>query len=224
MVLVLDETAKERIKEIKQYAENNPYSMDDLLDIKNGAQEPPGNNAFFSCYIPQGFSVVYTMELYKEKQSLNNSGEKNKMFGKPSPKGSGNGWSGWYKDWYFRSIHELSFMINYIERFNFNWKSAESKFFQIEYIDHEGKKRNYFPDFVINDKYLIECKPKKLQNSINVLAKKDAAKLFCLSNKLIYKIIDPHLISLEKIKELYLSKSIVFLEKYEKKFVEKYLK
>lgn len=62
MVLVLDETAKDKIREIKQYAENNPYSMDDLLDIMNGAQEPPGNNAFFSCYIPQGFSVVYTIE------------------------------------------------------------------------------------------------------------------------------------------------------------------
>jgi hypothetical protein len=61
----------------------------------------------------------------KKKMSDSISGEKNFWFGKPSPVGSGNGWSGWYKGWYFRSLLELSFMIKVIERFKFSWKSAD---------------------------------------------------------------------------------------------------
>ena len=54
----------------------------------------------------------------KNKLSILFSGKKNPMYGKPTPIGSGNGWSGWYKGWYFRSLLELSYMINVIERFN----------------------------------------------------------------------------------------------------------
>jgi hypothetical protein len=52
----------------------------------------------------------------KNNLSILNSGSKNKMYGKPSPQGSGNGWSGWYKGWYFRSLIELSYMVNVIEK------------------------------------------------------------------------------------------------------------
>ena len=38
----------------------------------------------------------------RNKISLASSGENNHMFGKPSPQGSGNGWSGWYKSWFFK--------------------------------------------------------------------------------------------------------------------------
>lgn len=61
-VLIIDEEAKARIKEVKDYAERNHYSIDDLLDIKNGAQEPPGDNGFFSCHLMNGYRVVYTIE------------------------------------------------------------------------------------------------------------------------------------------------------------------
>jgi hypothetical protein len=36
-------------------------------------------------------------EIYRQKISEKNSGSNNPMYGKPSPQGSGNGWSGWYK-------------------------------------------------------------------------------------------------------------------------------
>lgn len=62
MALLIDETVKEQIKAVKDYAEKNQYTMDDLLDIKNGAQEAPGNNAFYSCAIPIGYKVTYTIE------------------------------------------------------------------------------------------------------------------------------------------------------------------
>lgn len=68
---------------------------------------------------------------FKNNRSKSSTGEKNPMFGKTSPTGSGNGWSGWYKDWYFRSINELSFMINVIERFKFTWVSGEKLKYKI---------------------------------------------------------------------------------------------
>ena len=43
---------------------------------------------------------------FKKKQSVLNSGKNNNMYGKPSPNGSGNGWKGWYKDYFFRSLLE----------------------------------------------------------------------------------------------------------------------
>lgn len=160
-------------------------------------------------------------ELIRSK--LGSKGEKNGMFGKPSPQGSGNGWSGWYKGWYFRSLRELSFMINYIERFNFKWQTLENKKHAIPYINYEGTKRNYFPDFLLNDKYIIEIKPKKLWSSIDVLSKSNAAELYCSSKSLKYKIIDPKVVSSQKILDLHEDGKIKFLPKYEEKFKLKYL-
>ena len=55
-----------------------------------------------------------------QKHSANNKGEGNPMFGKPSPEGTGNGWSGWYKGWIFRSLRELSFIVNFVEKNEFS--------------------------------------------------------------------------------------------------------
>ncbi len=59
------------------------------------------------------------MTVLKEKHRQNAIGEGNNMYGRPSPQGSGNGWSGWYKERYFRSLRELMFLI-YAERFGLN--------------------------------------------------------------------------------------------------------
>lgn len=160
---------------------------------------------------------------WKKKLSIKSSGINNPMYGKPSPAGSGNGWSGWYKGWFFRSLKELSFMINYIERFNFNWIPGEKKQFKITYFDWTGKKRNYFPDFVLNNKYIIECKPKKLHNSTSVKLKTDAALEFCKLHNYIYKLISPEIISMKLLIKLYESNIVKFLPKYEIKF-QSYIK
>ena len=144
--------------------------------------------------------------------------------GEPSPQGSGNGWSGWYKDWYFRSLGELSYMINVIERFDFKWESAERKVLKIEYINWDGEDRTYYADFLIEGKYIVECKPKKLWNSVNVRLKAEAAKLFCEQSGFKYKLIDPVKLTDEKIYNLYKKGEIKFLEKYERKFKERYKK
>ena len=47
------------------------------------------------------------MTEYRAKHSFNNSGSKNNMYGKSTPKKAGNGWSGWYNGHFFRSLREL---------------------------------------------------------------------------------------------------------------------
>ncbi len=160
-------------------------------------------------------------ENFIKKQSDSHKGSKNSMFGKPAPQGSGNGWSGWYKNWLFRSLRELSYMINVIEEQGLSWNVA-TKDYKITYIDYNGITKNYFPDFIIGNK-IIEIKPKKLHHSPKVLIKKMAAESFAKNHNMIYELIDPPLLSLNKIKDLYLNKDIKFLDKYEVKFKERYL-
>lgn len=160
------------------------------------------------------------LKMYKNNASNRSKGEKNPMYGKPSPMGSGNGWSGWYNEWFFRSLLELSYMINVIERFNLKWESGETMKHKIEYIDYKGAKRNYFPDFIIEDKYVVECKPLKLLESQIVKDKINAAREFCSKNNLIFKVREINKLSKEEIYNLYISGKIIFTERYKKKFEE----
>jgi hypothetical protein len=155
----------------------------------------------------------------KEKWSKLNSGKNNPMYGKPSPQGSGNGWSGWYNNYYFRSIKELSYIIKILERFNLDWKSAES--IKIKYSFY-GKDRTYCPDFIINSKYLIEIKPRRLWNTPNIIEKRKAAELYCKENNLIFKIRDIKPLKNKKIQELVDNGQIKWLKRYEEKWKQYY--
>ena len=161
-------------------------------------------------------------EQFKSKLSKLMSGSSNPMYGKPTPQGSGNGWSGWYKNWFFRSLRELSYMINVIEAEQRQWRSAETSDLKIKYKDWNGKDRTYTADFLVDEKYLIEVKPKKLQNSKSVRTKQNAAILFCENRGLEYHLIDAVLITEEEMKNLYLTKQIKFTKKYESLFLERY--
>lgn len=166
------------------------------------------------------YDEIYGKEKSKIiKNKVRCPGNKNGMFGKPSPQGSGNGWSGWYKGWFFRSLKELSFMINVIERFGFNWENGEQKKYKISYTDREGNNRNYFSDFILNEKYMIEIKPKKLHNSDLVKRKKNAAIKFCEKRNLKYKLLAPiKTLSYNDIKILLDTGEIKFIDRYKEKF------
>lgn len=196
---------------VKLSGENNPsYGRGTLKDVwtkKYGEEEAERRD-----------------KEWKEKLRKVSVGEKNNMFGRPAPVGSGNGWSGWYNGWYFRSLRELSYMINEIEKNNFKWESGEKKKYKIKYEDWNGDVRNYFSDFIIENTRMIECKPESLHESKSVKSKIKAAEKFCKKNGLTFEIVEPKILSEEKIKELYLSGRIKFLDRYEKKFKEKYLK
>ena len=161
-------------------------------------------------------------EKLRQKQSVNASGSNNHMYGKPAPKGSGNGWKGWYKGWFFRSLRELSYMVNVIEANNWTWCNAEKKKFKVQYIDWEGKTRNYFPDFLVNNNTIIEIKPKKLWNTPTIQSKKQYAVEHFRKMGYNYEIVDQPLLAIQQIKTLIVDGSLRFQERYTK-LLEKYL-
>ena len=156
---------------------------------------------------------------YKNKISVASSGKNNPMFGKPSPKGSGNGWKGYYKGVYFRSLLELSFLVNYISRFNMPFESAERAKWAIEYVKTIGDIGTYFADYIINGKYMVEIKPKKLIDTPLVKAKSSAAIKFCDKNNLKYKIFEPVKLNKQTVLNLYNNKDLFFIEKLESEYI-----
>lgn len=130
------------------------------------------------------------MSEYGKKRSAIHSGRNNPMYGKPSPNGSGNGYKGHYKNHYFRSLRELSYII-YLDKNNIKWESAEQKKFNIKYNNYDGTDRTYRPDFfLVETNTLVEIKPIRLQNSPLILLKTKAATDFATKNNLTYKIMD----------------------------------
>lgn len=124
----------------------------------------------------------------KKMQSKASSGENNPMFGKPSPKGSGTGIKGYYKDRFFRSLSELVCM-QHLESEGILLDDVELEKFRIPYIDFAGNTRNYIPDFYIPKmKLVIEVKPKKLVNTKSNKQKFIAANEFCESHGLRFSI------------------------------------
>lgn len=149
-------------------------------------------------------------------------GKENHNYGKTPPKGTGNGWKGWYKGNYFRSLREVTFMI-YLNDSGVKWKSGECKEFSIPYVDAQGTERFYKPDFVVNNKTVIEIKPKKLQELPQVIIKTNAALDFCFKNGFEYQIIDV-IIDAEKIKENLENGHLKFSKKYKQKFLNYFRK
>ena len=154
---------------------------------------------------------------FKDKISKATKGKNNPMYGRPSPHGSGSGWQGYYNNLKFRSLLELSFLINICERFNFKVESCENSKFKVKY-KFNGVDRTYYPDFILNDLYIIEVKPKKLHNSRIVKIKAKYARKHFESSGLKYKLIDCKRIENFKLKELIDSGQVVFDKQYSNKY------
>lgn len=154
----------------------------------------------------------------KEKQSICSKGVNNHNYGKPSPQGSGNGWSGWYKNIFFRSIIELSYLYYMFEN-NIKFENAEQKKYAIEYINYKGDVHTYFPDYyLIKTEELIEVKPRNLLKTIENSAKFTAAKEL-YGDK--FKVLTEEDIKILKFKELYslyLAGNLRWMDKYKIKF------
>lgn len=142
---------------------------------------------------------------------------------KPPRTGLGNGCSGWYMGNYFRSTYELNYIVNFLPSYKI-WESAENNKFRIEYTDASGKIRNYYPDFFVDNKFLIEIKPAYKQSEANVLIKKKAAEEWCLIYGYEYMMIDPGPIEIDIMLELYDLKIVKFLDHWERKIDKKYPK
>jgi hypothetical protein len=206
------------------FGKQHSQETKDIIREKARINSTGSNNPMYGKSVYDVWVKKYGKEIadkkmveYKLKQSINSKGKNNPMYGKPTPQGSGNGWSGWYKNYFFRSIEELSYIINVLEKFSFNWKSAEN--IKIKYLNWENVERTYVPDFIVENKYLVEIKPKRLQKSPNNLYKKEAAVKYCYENNLKYKLTNsPIILSSKDILELYLQNKIIFTKRYDEKF------
>jgi len=164
------------------------------------------------------------IDIKRQKMSKKMRGQGNPMYGKPSPQGSGNGWSGWYKNYYFRSLLELSY-LKYLLDNNIKFETAETKKYQIKYYDTmREQEANYYPDFyLIDSEEIIEIKPKKLLNARKNIDKYKAAKK--LYKKKFKILTEENLIKISdnEIKELHNNGSLKFIDRYEQKFLQRWI-
>ena len=158
-------------------------------------------------------------DIMRKKKSEQSRGSNNPMYGKPAPKGSGGGWSGWYKEWYFRSLRELTYMIDVIEKNNYSWRTGERDL-EIKYIGENGQDRIYRADFLVEEKRMVEIKPEKLMFLQSNVLKKQAAELFCKEKGYEYNMVDIKIMNFDRIVELYKNGTIKFIGKYEQKIKE----
>lgn len=132
------------------------------------------------------------------------------------------GISGYYKEYSFRSMNELSFIINYLEKKNIKFINGEHTQ-GIKYIDEERKtERTYYPDF-ITDKFIFEIKPRDFWELSNVKAKKKAAIKYCNKNRLKYRLVNYPII-IKTILEKYFNHEIKFSRKGIERFTRIYKK
>lgn len=61
-ILVIDKEAKEKISKLKEFAESNEFSFDDLLDISNDPSKAAGYFKEHNVLLEKGYRVVYTIE------------------------------------------------------------------------------------------------------------------------------------------------------------------
>lgn len=214
----------ETIKKIVKANKNNPVFKTKKFKRKMSKLTSGKNNGMYERNVYSVWIKKYGREIADEKMkemkikcSKRSSGKNNPMYGRPSPVGSGNGWSGWYKNWYFRSLRELSYMIMVIEKNNYKWETAENKKYAIKYKDIEGKDRTYRADFVLDKKIIVEIKPKKLMETPSNILKKESAEKYCKENGFKYRMVDIKIINIDIIINLHENKSLRFVDKYEKR-------
>lgn len=208
---------KQKISKTKKGCKQSDEFKKKISNVTSGEKNPMYGRSVFSVWVEKyGEEEATKRQLeYIGKLSKRFSGKNNPMYGKPSPHGSGGGWSGWYKEWYFRSLRELSYMINVIEKKGYKWSNGEK--ISIKYTDYNNKQRTYRPDFLLNDRILIEIKPKELMETLSNKLKKEAAFKYCEENNLEYRMIDVKILDTSKIIELFKNGIIKFTKKYDER-------
>jgi len=162
---------------------------DKMSLVTSGELNPMYGKKVFDIWVEKyGVEEAKKREIaWKAKISLKKKGTNNSMYGKETPPKSGRGIHGWYKNFYFRSLHELKFILT-CERFKLKIISAEK--IKIKYLSYNGNERTYSPDYIIDDKYLVEVKPLRLHNTPLNTLKFESAKKYCDENNLKFKVLD----------------------------------
>ena len=83
------------------------------------------------------------------------------------------------------------------------------------------EERNYFGDFIINNKEFVEIKPRNLRNSEVVLLKEEAGIKWCKEHNLKYRIVcddEFNKLSNNEIDEMITKSIIKFIGRYQRKY------
>jgi len=166
--------AKNRTQETKEN-DNKTWKITHLKNYYN-------NNYNYDSLSKLEIDNLYRIYLY-------DSGRLEKIM----EKGRGGKWSkGWvdlkrldYKIFY-RSSYELDFLL--LCENNSQVRSIQYNLPGINYI-FENEDHWYFPDFIINNKYMVEIKANYQLKENKTIAKIDAGKVFCKNNNLNFVVI-----------------------------------
>jgi hypothetical protein len=131
-------------------------------------------------------------ECCKRRKIVAPRGAASATYGKPAPQGSGNGWKGWYRGHYFRSLREACYMLG-MDKAGVKWVTGEA--LSIPYV-FRGTKRTYRPDYIVGAR-LIEVKPTRLHGTPAVSAKRAGAEAYCAAQGLTYELVDVSIDSAE---------------------------
>lgn len=201
----------EKINHIKQKlskaaSEHNPrWSLKHRTQNEIDKAKQELGNHIIQTRKGKSYEEIYGKDIadsIKKKLSDSLIGSKNHMYGKPAPKGSGGGIDGWYNNFYFRSLLELSFLIE-MKNKGVTVETAETSKFKIKY-EINGVIKNYFPDFYLpSENLIIEVKPfNRINEPINLLKFEAANKTYdnfkVISERDIKKIKKAELINLIK--------------------------
>lgn len=195
------------------------YGQDKALELKQLRKEKnPGMLRKGKTY-----EEFYGNEKAKRiKQKFKNNNRGKHLKGKAPLLDCGNAYSGYYKQYFFRSFLELSFIINFLEFNNLPIVSAE--YIKIPYINSQNKNTFYRPDFIVSNT-IYEIKPSYfLSNKDNIL-KFEAAQKYCIDNGYKYVVMTEKnfkQLQNEQIKNLYLSKMIMLTKNKDQKFKLKF--
>jgi len=101
--------------------------------------------------------------------------------------------TGWFQSikfndrFYYQSSYEKRF-LEFCELSD-KIKALQKLPFVISYKDENGRKRNYYADFLVNQKIVIEIKPKSMLNYNHNKEKIKAGKKYCQNNGYEYKLL-----------------------------------
>lgn len=61
-ILIIDETIREEIRKVMEYAKEHPTTKDDLFEMKSGQKGPVGDDPRYVMVISNHYRVVYSQE------------------------------------------------------------------------------------------------------------------------------------------------------------------
>ena len=127
---------------------------------------------------------------YLRRMSESNSGKRNGMYGKSAPINSGYGYSGHYKSYYFRSLYEY-FYMKMCEDTNIHFvcNDVSVKEFPNKIVIPIGDSRNYIPDFIEEDRVIVEIKNSFSYNKYFVKDKLPYLIRYCSDYGYSYKVL-----------------------------------